>query len=434
MFGLERGGIKYNLKNIKSLLKLLKNPEKNFKSIHIAGTNGKGSVSSIINSVLIEKGFKTGLYTSPHLTDFRERILINGNYIPKKIILDLINTYYNDIEKIKPSFFEVATALAFEYFSFKKVDYAVVETGLGGRLDSTNVLKPLLSIITSIGVDHTEFLGKTIKRISQEKAGIIKDITPVVIGDVSDDSKKIFKSFARAKKSEITFSENAYSIEVIKSNEQGFYFRSKGKIGLSKNFFFPVIGDYQLKNIKTAFTSLDVIGHKEKIIFRDKEILTGLRNLKSNSNFHGRFEMISENPIIVIDVSHNLQGVENIENNLKYFRYDKLFIIFGMMVDKQYKECINELSKLNASKILLTKPDYKRSAEPDDLFKAVIKGKTKFDVKKNLKESFVYAKSISTHKDLILITGSFYLVSDFLKIFKTFSKHFQNIFKTSKLN
>jgi len=418
MFGLERAGIKYNLKNIRSLLKLLNNPEKNFKSVHIAGTNGKGSVSSIINSVLSEKGFRTGLYTSPHLIDFRERILVNGNFIPKKYILDFINKYYNVIEKIKPSFFEITTALAFEYFSHKKVDYAVVETGLGGRLDSTNVLNPVLSVITSIGIDHTEFLGKTIRRISQEKGGIIKNNTPVVIGDVSDISKKIFEQYAGDKRSEITFSEDSYLLEVVKSNDQGFYFKSIGKNGFNKIFFFPVIGDYQIKNIKTSLASLDIISKKEKIDFTYKEISDGFKNLKSNSNFHGRFELISENPGIVIDVSHNLQGVQNINSNLKYFRYDKLFIIFGIMMDKQYKECINELSKLKASKIVLTKPDYKRAAEPEVLYKAVSKGKSKFEVKKNIITAFDHVKNISSDNDLILITGSFFLVSDFLKMFK----------------
>ena len=182
LFGLERAGIKYNLKNISSLLKYLKNPQRNFKSIHIAGTNGKGSVSSILNSVLIEKGFKTGIYTSPHIRDFRERILVNGKFISKKFILDFTNKIHPEIERIKPSFFEVTTAMAFEYFSQKKVDYAVVETGLGGRLDSTNVMMPVVSVITSIGIDHVEFLGKTIKKISYEKAGIIKKNTPVIVG------------------------------------------------------------------------------------------------------------------------------------------------------------------------------------------------------------------------------------------------------------
>ena len=418
MFGLERGGIKYNLKNIRSLLKLLNNPEKKYKSVHIAGTNGKGSVTSIINSVLIEKGFKTGLYTSPHLVDFRERILVNGIFISKKFILDFVNAYYKEIEKIKPSFFEITTALAFEYFSLKKVDYAVVETGLGGRLDSTNILKPVLSIITSIGIDHTEFLGKTIKGISHEKAGIIKNNTPVVIGEVSGLAEKIFKQHASEKKSEIIFTKSAYMIEVVKSNENGFYFNSKGNKGLSKNFFFPVVGDYQIKNIKTSLASLDMIGLIEKIDFTDNDISAGLKNLKSNSNFYGRFEMISENPKIVIDVSHNLQGVENIKSNLKYFSYNKLFIIFGIMMDKQYKECMSELTKLNASKIILTKPNYKRSAEPEDLYKAIRKDKSTFEVKKNIMEAFDHLENICSEKDLILITGSFFLVSDFLKIFK----------------
>ncbi|MEO6694842.1 MAG: folylpolyglutamate synthase/dihydrofolate synthase family protein [Ignavibacteria bacterium] len=416
LYGLERAGIKYDLKNIKALLKLLNNPERNFKSLHIAGTNGKGSVSSILNSVLIEKGFKTGLYTSPHLIDFRERILFNGKFIPKKHVLNFVNNHYKDIEKIKPSFFEITTALAFEYFNFKKIDYAVIETGLGGRLDSTNVINPVISVITSIDIDHTEFLGNTIIEITKEKAGIIKKNTPVVIGEVSEVSKRIFKKYSKEKMSELIFSENQYKTKIVKKMEHGFYFNIKNGIYSGKNFLFPVIGDYQLKNIKTAFTSLDVISKKEKINFTDVQIFAGLQNLKLNSNLHGRFELISKAPKIVIDISHNLQGVRNIKSNLKYFHYEKLYIIFGMMTDKKFKECISELAKIRTAKIILTKPDYKRSAEPEDLYKAVGKKKSSFEVKKNVAEAFDYVINNSSQKDLILITGSFFLVSDFLKL------------------
>lgn len=417
MFGLERAGIKYNLKNINVLLKLLGNPEKDFKSVHIAGTNGKGSVSSVINSILIEKGFRTGLYTSPHIIDFRERILVNGIFIGRKFILNFFNEHYDNIENIKPSFFEITTALAFKYFSYKKINYAVIETGLGGRLDSTNVLLPVLSIITSIGIDHTEFLGNTLKEITIEKAGIIKNKIPVVIGSVSSIPEKIFKKIAKEKKSEIIFAEKNYNLKNVKPAGEGFYFDMKWGDNI-KRFFLPLIGDFQKKNIKTALASVDVLAKNEKIIFTFREISEGLAKLKTNSNLHGRFELISKNPKIVIDVSHNLQGLQNIKNNLKYFRYEKLFIIFGMMKDKQYKESIDELSAIKAEKIILTKPDYKRAAEPDELYEAVTGREGMFETRKNIKEAFEYVTSTATIKDLILITGSFFLVGDFLKISK----------------
>jgi len=416
LFNLERRGIKYNLKNITSLLKTLNNPERNFKSVHIAGTNGKGSVSSIINSVLIEKGFKTGLYTSPHIKDFRERILINGSMISKKFILDFVNKLSGEIEKIKPSFFEVTTALAFEYFSFRKVKYAVIETGLGGRLDSTNVLMPVVSVITSIGIDHTEFLGNTIKSISTEKAGIIKTNVPVVSGKVTDESGKVFKNIAKEKNAALLFADNNYKVKIINSDEKGFKFNLKGSERSYENFYFPVPGDYQINNIKTSVTALDIISNKENIVFDKINFKNGFKNLRINSNLYGRFELISKNPKIVIDVSHNLQGIKNISENLRSFKFKKLIIIFAMMNDKQFKESISELTKLNASKIIFTKPDYYRAADPKVLYNSVMNSKSKFEIKQNVNEAFKYAKSISEKNDLILVTGSFFLVSDFLKI------------------
>ncbi len=419
LFALERGGIKYNLKNISSLLRHLGNPERKFKSVHIAGTNGKGSVSSVINSVLIEKGFKTGLYTSPHIRDFRERILVNGKFISKKFIIEFVNSLYSQIEKIKPSFFEVTTAMAFEYFRRKKIDYAVTETGLGGRLDSTNVLKPVVSVITSIGVDHVEFLGKSIKKISAEKAGIIKNNIPSVSGNVPLESAKIFSKIANQKNSDIVFAENVYKVVIRNYDEKGFHFEVSGNGIKFKNLIFPVTGNYQKHNIKTSLAALDVISKREDFVLNENHFKKGFKNIKINSNFHGRFEMISKNPKVVIDVSHNLQGIENISGNLKFYKYDELIIIFGMMNDKQYRESISELFKLKAERIIFTKPDYKRSAEPEELLNSVIHGKQGFEVRHDVKEAYNLAKSISSKNDLILITGSFFLVSDFLKIFES---------------
>lgn len=422
LFGLERSGIKYDLRNIRSLLKLLNQPQKNFKAIHIAGTNGKGSVSSIINSILIEKGFNTGLYTSPHILDFRERILFNGNLISKEFILNFVNNLLRKIRIIKPSFFEITTALAFEYFSFKKVDYAVIETGLGGRLDSTNVLNPILSVITSIDIDHTEFLGRTIKNITEEKAGIIKKGVPVVCGKIPQSSKRIIKRISIEKKAKIIFSENEYETIINKKTERGFFLnisvsQENGRhVNKSKDLFFPVIGDYQINNIKTSLCAIDEIKNKEGIEFSEEEIRAGLNNIKTNSCFYGRFEKISDDPKIVIDVSHNYQGIKNIESNLKYFKFKELIIIFAMMKDKQYRKCIKELSNLRAAKIILTSPDYKRSAEPKVLMAAVKENKSRFETKENVKIAFDYAKETSSQKDLILVTGSFFLVSDFLKV------------------
>jgi len=416
LFGLERGGIKYNLNNIRKLSRLSSNPEKYFKSIHVAGTNGKGSVASVINSLLTEKGFVTGLYSSPHINDFRERIIVNRKFIEKNFILDYVNRFRIDIEKIKPSFFEVTTAIAFSYFYFKKVDYAVIETGLGGRLDATNIIKPLVSVITSIGIDHVEFLGSKIEHIAKEKAGIIKSKVPVVAGNVPENCGKIISAVSRKNKSELIFSSRKYKIRIIKKSESGFKFLLSGR--RNGKFFFPLIGDYQKHNLKTALTALDVLCDKENLEFSNAEIDLALKNIKKNSNLIGRFEIISRRPYIITDVSHNAQAVRNFRGNLKYFKYSKLYVIFAMMSDKQYAESIKLLSHLNADKIILTKPDYKRAAMPDELYRSVFRKKSRFEIKKNVKESYKTLKILAGKKDLILVTGSFFLVSDFLKIFR----------------
>ncbi|HEX2786742.1 MAG TPA: folylpolyglutamate synthase/dihydrofolate synthase family protein [Ignavibacteria bacterium] len=395
LFSLERVGIKYDLKNINLILDKLGRPEKSFKAIHIAGTNGKGSVSAMTNSILIESGFKTGLYTSPHILDFRERILIDGKLISKKFIVDFTNKLIPLIQKIKPSFFEVTTALAFEYFRQKQVKFAVIETGLGGRLDSTNVLNPIIEIITSISIDHTNFLGSTIEKITKEKAGIIKKNSVCIIGNVSATSKKIIK-------------------QVCKKQNAKFIDSDKTKIS---NLTLPLIGAYQQNNLRTAVAALKEILKKEKLPHIKKNIKRGLKNIVSNSNFHGRFELINKNPKIIIDVSHNEQSLKNLSDNLKQVQYKNLYVIFGLMKDKQIAQCISQIKKLKAEKIILTKPEYKRAAEPEEL--AEFFNSTKNIITKpDLKESYNFIKTAFKKDDLLLITGSFFVVSDFLKTYK----------------
>jgi len=356
----------------------------------------------------------TGLYTSPHILDFRERMIVNGEMISKKFVIDFTNRINPLIRKIEPSFFEVTTAMAFEYFSKKKVEYAVIETGLGGRLDSTNVLMPELSIITSIAHDHHDFLGNTITKIAYEKAGIIKKNIPVVTGKLSETALKEVRKKCRETESKLIDSSKK-RIKVIRKNDAGLKFE------LNKTkYTFPVIGDYQLINLRTSLTAIDALSKSNSIQFAVKEIQAGLSNIKENSNFHGRFEVIKNNPKIVIDVSHNEQALENISANLKYFKYEKLTVIFGMMKDKNYKKGLDILSKLKA-KIILTRPLYPRAEEPENLYK-VVKSQTKFIPIKNLHDAFRYSLSHTGNKDLILVTGSFFLVSEFLEIY---NKHYK---------
>ncbi|MBN1632828.1 MAG: bifunctional folylpolyglutamate synthase/dihydrofolate synthase [Ignavibacteria bacterium] len=409
LYSLERAGIKYDLKNIRTILKFLGNPEKRLNAIHIAGTNGKGSVASIINSVLLEYGFKCGLYTSPHIKDFRERILLNGKMIDKKFVIEFTNKLNPLIKKISPSFFEVTTAMAFEYFAVNKVDYAIIEAGLGGRLDSTNVLKPLISIITGISIDHREYLGDTIEDIAREKAGIIKNNIPVITGKLNPKLKEIIFNTAVKRNSGFYYSPDITKIRIMERLETGFNFKYGNDV-----FYSPVIGDYQKINISAAITSMIAILKRENRIF-DKIILSnGFHNLARNSNFYGRFQIIKDFPKIIIDVSHNAEGIKNIKNNLKYVKYRKLYIIFGMMEDKEYRKCLREIENLGGY-VILTKPKYKRALEPEEMYK-IFRNKTNCIVLKDVKRAYKYAMNKAGKDDAVLITGSFYLVGEVIKV------------------
>jgi len=410
LYSLERVGIKYDLNNIKKLSGHLNNPHKKFLSIHIAGTNGKGSVASMLNSVFIECGYITGLYTSPHILDFRERIRVNGTKIPPRYIIDFINKNYEIIEKINPSFFEITTALAFDYFAHKNIDIAIIETGMGGRLDSTNILSPLVSVITSISKDHSEYLGDTIREITNEKAGIIKHKIPCVIGELPDLSEKIISEKCKKEKSDLITSKS-YKINIKNINENGITFNCKLNDKEIQNINLPIIGKYQIKNIKTVFSVLDLL--RPKLRISKKSIIDGFDKIQINSGFGYRFQQISKSPNIFVDVSHNLEAIKNLKENLGILKYKKLIIIFGMMADKDYRKCLNLIESLDAF-IIATQPDYKRALPAEKIFE-VLNNKNKAIVKSNLKDAREFAIKKYKNGDLILVIGSFFLVNEFLK-------------------
>jgi dihydrofolate synthase / folylpolyglutamate synthase len=410
LFSLERIGIKYDLKNIRKLSALSGNPYKKLRAIHVAGTNGKGSTASIIASILKESKYKVGLYTSPHVVDFRERIRINGKMISKDYVINFTNKYYKDIERIKPSFFEATTAMAFKYFADNKVDFAVIECGLGGRLDSTNILNPLMSIITSISVDHTEYLGNTIKSIAMEKAGIVKRGVPCVTGNLTYYQSAIIKKVCKEKKS-VMIDSNVITLKSKFIPNTGYALSFP-----EEEMILPLFGKYQLKNLKTVFAVFVVLIGLEKVQFRISEFKNGLLNIEQNTGYNYRFRKIADKPQIVLDVSHNAEGLNTLKESLKMLKYKKLIIIFGMMLDKEIGKCINELEKLNGF-MIFTKPDYKRAGEPKDFAEHLSK-KSKYVIKDSVKESYEYAKALAKKDDLILVTGSFFMVSDFLKFYK----------------
>lgn len=420
LFDLERAGVKYDLNNITTMLKFLGDPQDSFKSIHVAGTNGKGTVVSIINSMLMEAGKSCGLYTSPHIMDFRERVVVNGRMISKRFVVDFTNKLVPLIEEIKPSFYEVNTAMAFEYFRKKKVEYAVVETGLGGRLDSTNVINPIISIITSIAIEHTEYLGDTIEKIAFEKAGIIKEGKPVVVGKLKPEALKVIKEKAKKLNAPLTVAKDRVEVEINEYGDNCFYFDINTWNEKIEGLKFPVQGDYQKMNIATAYAAMEVISENEDFKLTNKAIKKGFINLIPNSLFHGRFQLIRHKPKIILDVSHNPQALSNLKESLMNVEREKLYILFGLLQDKDHEACIKIMEKLDAE-IILTKPDYKRAADPEILY-AHAEEKSKFIVKNDFKEAVEHIKSKITKNDLLLVAGSFFMVSDFMRLVNRYYK------------
>ena len=383
------------------------NPHKKFKSIHIGGTNGKGSCSHTIASILQEGGYKVGLYTSPHLVDFRERIKVNGVPVEKEYVVEFIEDYRNFFEPLHPSFFELTTAMAFKYFAEQNVDYAVIEVGLGGRLDCTNIISPILSIITNISFDHTQFLGNTLEKIATEKAGIIKDNTPVIIGETTPETKKVFKKFAKTHKAPITFAEDCCFITDVKNNDIGVeYGTNIGKISS------PLGGDYQQKNINTILNTLSIL--REIVIFDGYEntIKRGIENVVTNTGLMGRWQIVRDNPKVVCDTGHNVGGWIYLSKQIKRQKCKTLRIVFGMVDDKDINAVMDMLPK-NAV-YYFTKATSHRAISDVEVMRIGkehgLKGK-KFP---NVADAYNAAMQDASTEDFVFIGGSSYIVADFL--------------------
>ena len=339
---------KKDLKNIRLICEHLHNPHQNFNSIHIGGTNGKGSVSHMISSVLQESGYKVGLYTSPHLKDFRERIKINGKEIPRKYLQDFISIHYNFFDSNSFSFFEMTVGLAFDYFNNQNVDIAVIEVGMGGRLDSTNIVEPLLSVITNISLDHTKFLGNSIKEIAKEKAGIIKENKTAIIGETHPETKEVFIQSARDKKSDIIFADqNNHKIHPSDLN-----------------------GNYQRKNQKTVLEALNFLKSKNYKI-PEVALKKGLNRVIQNTGLRGRWEILSKNPLIICDTAHNKAALLMVLEQLNDYQSNKIHFILGFTNDKD----LQDISKLFPKDgiFYFVKANIERGAEPKKIMESFAK-------------------------------------------------------------
>ena len=410
--------IKPNLDNTIAICEFLGHPEKKIKTIHIAGTNGKGSTSHMLASIFQEAGYKTGLYTSPHLYDFRERIKVNGQMCSQEFVIDFTNKVKPCIEKIEPSFFEITVGMAFDYFVQEKVDIAIIETGLGGRLDSTNVIEPELSIITNIGFDHMALLGNTLEAIASEKAGIIKKDTPVVIGTLDTATKKVFEDKANQENAPIYFAEDFIEFKSLQNNWQNALFEfNQPLIHLLDAPIFPknftiecdLPAKYQAKNLKAVLVATQLLSTMGWKLSANK-IMKALSQIKKNNGLMGRWECIQENPRVILDVAHNEHGVHALLEQLASLHYQQLHIVTGMVKDKDIQAVLQLLPK-NAL-YYFTQSHIPRALPVDELAakaKAIgLNGHAFEDVNIALKDAIKNAN----HHDLILVTGSVFLVAE----------------------
>jgi dihydrofolate synthase / folylpolyglutamate synthase len=401
---------KADLINIQALSKQLDNPEKKFKSIHVAGTNGKGSTSHMLAAILQKAGYKTGLYTSPHLHDFRERIRINGHMIPEKNVIAFTERISEFIEKNEPSFFEITVAMAFDWFANEEIDIAVIEVGLGGRLDSTNIIIPEVSVITNISYDHMDLLGNTLQKIAFEKAGIIKPGIPVVIGEEQADIKNVFLQSAEENSSSIYFaSEKRFPGEWRTEGQMLYVQLTEVHNNNKKNFLLDLPGLYQLKNIVTVAEVVSVLNQKGFNI-TDGTMQQGLKQVKSLTGLHGRWDILHENPLIVTDVGHNEEGMKAIAKQIENTSHEELHIVIGMVKDKAIENILRPLPK--RANYYFTRAQIPRALPETELAekaeKLGLQGRSFPNVKQALETAVLRANS----KDLILVCGSVFLAGE----------------------
>jgi dihydrofolate synthase/folylpolyglutamate synthase len=410
-----KAAYKANLDNTLKLDAYFNSPHKDFKSIHIAGTNGKGSVSHMLASILYEAGYKTALYTSPHLIDFRERIRIDGQMIPEKEVIDFVENHKKIIEEIHPSFFEMSVALAFDYFSRMKVDVAIIETGLGGRLDSTNILNPELSVITNISKDHVEYLGDTILEIAGEKAGIIKRETTAVIGTSEERCIKLFKEVAAGLGAELHIAPEKFQAlysTYLPNKERNFRI-TDNKNRQTLSIITDLIGDYQQENIITTLSVIDILIENGWEI-KQEYVEKGFQSVSANTGIRGRWEVVGENPRMVCDTGHNEAGIRSIVNQILNTPWKDLHIVVGFVNDKDLDNILKMLPE--KARYYFTRSSVPRSLDHDQLKKKASEYKLAGDSFENVKSAVEAAKKAANAEDMIFIGGSSFVVADYFDI------------------
>lgn len=408
--------IKKDLTNTLELCRRLGNPQHKFKTVHVGGTNGKGSVSHMLAAILQTAGYKTGLYTSPHLRDFRERIRVNGEMIPENYVSNFVENQEKNIEEISPSFFEVTVALAFDYFAEQQVDIAVIEVGLGGRLDSTNIITPLLSVITNIGYDHVNILGDTLPQIAAEKAGIIKPGVPVVIGEKQEETQEVFLKKAKESDANLVFASEEWSvtgqpadINVPESQRIAIHPPSASIPSVPSVLELDLTGVYQLKNIKTVLSAVRHL-QIQGFAISSEDISVALRQVKKLTGLMGRWQVLARDPLIICDTGHNEDGVREVIKSLRSVTYRRLHIVMGMVKDKDITKVLGLMP--HEAAYYFCQPDIERAKPAAELAAEAAKAGLKGSHYSSVQEALTAAKRAAAQEDLIYIGGSTFVVAE----------------------
>lgn len=387
-------------------------PHKQFKSIHVAGTNGKGSVSHMLAAVFQKAGYKTGLYTSPHLKDFRERIKINGELISKEFVVEFVEKSEIIISKVQPSFFELTVLMAFDYFAKQHVEFAIIETGMGGRLDSTNIISPILSIITNISFDHMAFLGSDLGHIAEEKAGIIKQNIPLVVGKRHPETDTVFINTCNEKNAKIYFAEDIFQLEYgleTLDNRKLYQINSQGNI-VFPDFKVDLMGNYQTENISTCLCTLKVLEETYEINISKMNIYDAFANVKIVTGFQGRWQVVQYNPMVVLDVAHNEDGLKNVLNQVENTPYKKLHIVLGFVNDKD----VDTVLQMFPQKAIyyFTQADIPRAMPVENVKEKAEKNELFGLAFLTVKKAYECALWNAEKNDMVIVTGSAFVVAE----------------------
>ena len=410
------GGDAYKpgLERIAEFCRSIGNPQRNYFVIHVAGTNGKGSVSNMLAAVLQQAGYHTGLFTSPHLTDFRERIRVNGEMISKQKVVNFVDRYKADMERLQLSFFEMTTAMAFDYFAQSDVEVAVIETGLGGRLDATNIVQPVISVITNIGLEHTEYLGDSLPKIAREKGGIIKKCTPVVVGEKNSSYNLVLEEIADDLRSELIYADEAFTL-----GECGFeggkqvVTLNRSRDGYPYRLRLDLLGEYQRQNLATVAAVLDALHETTPLSISRRAFVEGVRDVCAITSFRGRWQVLSEKPLVVCDTAHNEHGIAEVAKQLnERTNKGKLFCIMGFCEDKEFDKMLALMP--NDAHYIFTQASIRRATSVEKIAEVAVPLGLDFEIAPSVEEALVKAQSQLSEDDMLFIGGSTFVVAEVL--------------------